>query len=161
MDCSPPGSSVHRISQSRILEWVAISFSRGSSQIRDQTRVSWIGRRILYHWAQGGPYIRIYGLHGSISRSVVSDSLRPLGLQPTRLLCSWSFPGENTGVDCHFLLQGIFQTQGSNPGLSYCRQTLYWLSRQGSPRFIIECGIQFPVPYSKPLQCISFAYSSL
>ena len=42
MDCSPPGSSVHGISQARILEWVAISFSRGSSQIRDQTWISYI-----------------------------------------------------------------------------------------------------------------------
>ena len=50
MDGSPPGSSVHEISQARILEWVAISFSRGSSLLRDQTRVSWIGRRILYRW---------------------------------------------------------------------------------------------------------------
>ena len=40
MDCSPPGPSVHEIFQARILEWVAISFSRGSSQPRDQTRVS-------------------------------------------------------------------------------------------------------------------------
>ena len=48
-DCSPPGSSVHGNSQARILEWIAISFSRGSSQPRDQTRVSCIGRRILYH----------------------------------------------------------------------------------------------------------------
>ena len=46
MDCSPPGSSVHGISQERVLEWVAISFSRGSSQLRDQTQVSRIvGRR--------------------------------------------------------------------------------------------------------------------
>ena len=37
MDCSPPGSSVHGILQARVLEWVAISFSRGSSQPRDQT----------------------------------------------------------------------------------------------------------------------------
>ena len=44
MDCSPPGSSVHGISQARILEWVAISFSRGSSQPRDQTCVFCIGR---------------------------------------------------------------------------------------------------------------------
>ena len=42
VDCSPPGSSVHGILQARILEWVAISFSRGSSQPRDQTRVSCI-----------------------------------------------------------------------------------------------------------------------
>ena len=51
MDCSPPGSSVHGISQARILEWVAISFSRGSSQSRDRTHISCIGRQILYHWA--------------------------------------------------------------------------------------------------------------
>ena len=51
MDCSPPGSSVHRISQTRILEWVSISFSRGSSQPRDQSGISSIGRRVLYHWA--------------------------------------------------------------------------------------------------------------
>ena len=51
MDCSPPGSSAHGIFQARILQWVAISFSRGSSWIRDQTHVSCIGRWILYHWA--------------------------------------------------------------------------------------------------------------
>ena len=45
----PP--SVHGISQARILEWVAISFSRGSSQPKDWTHVSCIGRQILYHWA--------------------------------------------------------------------------------------------------------------
>ena len=39
------------------------------------------------------------------------------GLWPTRLLCPWNFPGKNTGVGCHFLLQGIFPIQGSNPSL--------------------------------------------
>ena len=43
------------------------------------------------------------------------------------------FPGNSTGVDCHFLLQGIFPTQGSNPGLLHCRQTLNHLRHQGSP----------------------------
>ena len=51
MGCSPPGSSVQGISQARILEWVAISFSRGSSQPRDQTQVVSFGRQILYHQA--------------------------------------------------------------------------------------------------------------
>ena len=54
MDCSSPGSSAHGILQARILEWVAISFSRGSSQSRDQTHVfcgSCIGRSIPHHWA--------------------------------------------------------------------------------------------------------------
>ena len=66
------------------------------------------------------------------SRSVMSDSLRPHGLQPTTLLHPWDFPGENTGVGCHFLVQRIFLTQRSNPGLPHCRQTLYRLSHQGS-----------------------------
>ena len=43
--------------------------------------------------------------------------LRPHGLYPARLLCPWDFPGKNTGVGCHFLLQGIFSTQGLNPPL--------------------------------------------
>ena len=50
MDYSLYGSSVHGIFQARILEWVAISYSRGSSWPRDQTHVSRIGKRILYHW---------------------------------------------------------------------------------------------------------------
>ena len=50
MDCSPPGSSVHGIPQVRILEWVAIFSSRGSSQPRDQTHVSCIGWWILYDY---------------------------------------------------------------------------------------------------------------
>ena len=45
----------------------------------------------------------------------------------------WDSPGKNTGVGCHFLLQGIFPIQGLNPGLPYCRQILYHLSHQGSP----------------------------
>ena len=46
---------------------------------------------------------------------IMSDSLQPHGLYPSRLLCPCNFPGKNTGVDCRFLLQGIFPTQGSNP----------------------------------------------
>ena len=46
--------------------------------------------------------------------SVMSNSLWPHRLQPTRLLCPWDFPGKNTGVGCHFLLRGTFPTQGPN-----------------------------------------------
>ena len=49
------------------------------------------------------------------------------------LLHPWNFPGNSTGVDCHFLLEGIFPTQGSNLSLPHCRQLLYCLSHQGSP----------------------------
>ena len=45
-------------------------------------------------------------------------------------------PGKNTGVSCHALLQGIFPTRGLNPGLAHCRQILYCLSYQGSPRIL-------------------------
>ena len=57
MDCSLQGSSVHGILQARILEWVAIPSSRGSSQPRDQSHISFlscIGRQVLYHWCHLG-----------------------------------------------------------------------------------------------------------
>ena len=62
---------------------------------------------------------------GSVSRSVVSDSLQPYRLQPTKPLCPWNSSGKNTEVGCHALLQGIFPTHGSNPNLLHCRQILY------------------------------------
>ena len=66
----------------------------------------------------------------SESCSVVSDSL-----QPHRLYSPWNSPGQNTGVGSFSLLQGIFPTQGLNPGLPHCRRILYQLSRRGSPSF--------------------------
>ena len=62
----------------------------------------------------------------------MSNSSRPHGLQPARLLCPWNSPGKNTGVGSHFLLQGLFLTQGLNLGLLHCRQILYQLSHQGT-----------------------------
>ena len=49
--------------------------------------------------------------------SVMSSSLYPYRLKPARLLSPWDSPGQNPGVGCHALLQGVFPTQGSNPGL--------------------------------------------
>ena len=60
----------------------------------------------------------------------------------TRLLRPWDFLSKNTGVGCHFLLQGVFLTQGSNPGLPHCRQTLYRLSHQGSERTCVHLLIR-------------------
>ena len=59
--------------------------------------------------------------------SVVSDYLRPLGPRSP-----WNSPGQNTGVSSHSLLQGIFPTQGWNPGLPHCRRTLHQLSHIAS-----------------------------
>ena len=75
----------------------------------------------------------VHALWVSYVISVMSDSLHPHGLYPTRLLCLWDSPGKNTGVGCHALIQGIFPTQPLNPGLLYWRWILYCLSHQGSP----------------------------
>ena len=73
---------------------------------------------------------------GTVCESVVVLSHVQLfaanGLWPARFLCPWNSPGKITGVGCHFLLQGIFLTQGSNPGLPHFRQILYCLSHPGS-----------------------------
>ena len=87
MDCSLPGSSVYGILQARILEWVAIPFSRGSSWPRDWTWVSCTGRQILYHWATRKPTDVVQ------FSSVVSDSLQSHGLQRARLPFSSPTPG--------------------------------------------------------------------
>ena len=65
-----------------------------------------------------------------------------LFVTPWRLYSPWNSPGQNTGVESHSLLQGIFLIQGSNPGLPHCRQILYQLSHQRSPR-ILE-GVAYP-----------------
>ena len=70
-----------------------------------------------------GSYWNILLKHESESSSVVSDSLWPHGLYSP-----WNSPGQNTGVGIRFLLQGIFPTQGSNPGLPHYRRILYQLS---------------------------------
>ena len=70
----------------------------------------------------------------SISCSAMSDSLQPHGLWSTKFFCPKDSPDKNTGAGSHFLLQGIFPTQGSNLGLLHCRQILYRLSHQGSPK---------------------------
>ena len=124
MGCSPPGSSVHGISQARILEWVAISFSRRSSWSRDPTCVFCIGRWILYHWAtrkaQG------YGVCMLVSHvqlfvtpwTVAFQVPLSIGILQARILEWVAIP----------FFQGIFLIQGSNPGLLHCRQILYHLN---------------------------------
>ena len=69
-----------------------------------------------------------------LSHSVVSNSLQPHGPWPTRVFCLGDSPGKNTGVGCHALLQGIFPTQGSNPGLPYCRWILLPSEPPGKPK---------------------------
>ena len=70
----------------------------------------------------------------------MSNSLQPHGLKPTRLLCSWDFPGKNTGVGSHSLLQKIFLIQGSNPCLlsPALQADSLWSEPPGKPGFCIK-----------------------
>ena len=95
-----------------------------------------------------------------LSRFSWYDSVWPHGLQPTRLLCPWDSPSKNTGVDCHFLLQRIFLTQGQNSGL-LC--LLHWqaaslpLAPPGKPRCIdTESSFHFPVSRTVKYESLSF-----
>ena len=75
MDCSPPDSSVYRIFRARILVWVAISFSRGSSQPRDRNCISCafcIGRQVLYHWCHLGI---LFSLRTDIAKSLAYEGM--------------------------------------------------------------------------------------
>ena len=97
------------------------------------TKVNWQGMRLKHC------------NHESQSRSVMPDSLWPQGL------CSpWNSSGQNTGVGSLSLLQGIFPTQGSNPGFPHCTWILYQLSHQESPIMLQSWG------EAKP----SFSYTS-
>ena len=85
-------------------------------------------------------------------------SLQPFGLQATRLCCPWGFSGKNTGVGCHFLLQGIFVTQGSNlcllrllfAGGFFTAEPLGKPQAQAMEQ--ISCGVRFVLP------CYTHAY---
>ena len=74
-------------------------------------------------------YTHIRNIHICVlTCAVISNSLHPCRLYPTSLLYHGNSPGKNTGVGCHALPQGIFPTQGLNPGLLHCKQILYLLS---------------------------------
>ena len=123
IDSNPPGPAVPGILQGRTLEWVAISFSNAwkwKVKVKLLSHVwllatPWtaahqaplsLGFSRQEHWS-GLPFPS--PMHESEkwkwSRSVVSDPQRPHGLQPTRLLRPWDFPGKSTGVWCHCLPQ--------------------------------------------------------
>ena len=80
MDCKPPGFSLQRISQARILEWVAISFSRGSSWPRDRTRISCITSGVFIAEPPGKPHFFLNYIHILMSSCLISENL--FGLFP-------------------------------------------------------------------------------
>ena len=157
MDCSLPGSSIHEIFQARILEWVAISYSRRSSQPRGWTRVSCIVGRLFIVWATKEVHYKWHFLFFSISnnlyrditdfnilfylkpcfssiqfsQSLVSDSLRPHGLQHARLPCP-----SPTHKTC----------SNSSPSSQWCYPTI-----SSSVVPFSSCLQSFPAPGSFPM----------
>ena len=112
----------------------------------------------LLHWQAGslslnhqGSPLLMYEVKWSESRSVMYDSFR------------LHSPGQNIGVGICSLLQGIFPTQGSNPGLPHYRQILYQLRHQGSPRILEWVGYPFSSrsPRSKNSARVSFIAGAL
>ena len=71
----------------------------------------------------------------SVSHSVVPDSLQPHGLQSTRLLCPWDFPGKDTGVGCHFPSLGDHPNSGIQPGFPALQADSLPTELQGNPKF--------------------------
>ena len=124
IDCSPPGSSVHGDSPGKNTGMGCHTSSRGSSQHRDRTQVSFTAGRFFTSWA----------------------------LWKWKLLsCVWLFVTPwTTGVDSLSLLQGIFPIQGSNPGLPHCRWILYQLSHQGNSRILDWVACSFSRGTSPP-----------
>ena len=143
MDCSPPGSFVHGIFQARILEWVAISFSRGSFQPKDRNHVSWVSCQ--WKW-KSLSCVQLFATPWTVSVDFSRTEywsgwpfLSP-GYLPnpgiehrSPALQAHSLPAEpqgkpkNTGVGSLSHLPQIFMTQKSNRGLLHCRQILYQL----------------------------------
>ena len=124
-DCSPPGSSVHRITQARILEWVAVSSSRDlpDSGIEPRSPVLQAGSLPLSH--QGSSSVNlcmcVWLLQPCLTLSDTMDCSRPGST------VQGDSPDKKTRMGCYALLQRIFLTQGSNPGLLHCKQIFYRL----------------------------------
>ena len=133
----PMDYTVQGILPARIPEWVAFPFSMEIFPTQGENPGFLCCRQTQLSEPQGKLV--------SESCLVVSDSLRPYGLYSP-----WNSPSQDTGVDSHSLLSGIFPTQGLNPGLPYCRQILYQLSHKGSPKILEWVAFPFSRGSSQP-----------
>ena len=117
MDCSPPGSSVHGILQARILEWVVAPSSRGSSQCRDCTCVSYIS---------------------CVSSQVCSLPLVPPEKPFACIVNPWDSAGKNTRVSCQLLLQGDLPDSGIESGSPTLQADSFPPEPAGKPCIILN-----------------------
>ena len=107
---------------------------------------------------------KAFSTHECSVNSVVFDSLAtPWTVAHQWLLCSCDSPGKNTGVGCHVLLQGIFPTQGSNPGLQHCRHSLP-TEPPGKPSkglWQTNCASEMPSSLRSGLSASGFSHLTL
>ena len=116
MDWSLPGSSVHKIFQARLLEWVAMSFSRGSSQPRDRTCVSCIGRWILYHCSNRLSFLTEASFSTLLSGSAVAEAKHSLVSRMSSRI---------TGQPASGALRTTLKVRGPSAPTGHC----YWGAR--------------------------------
>ena len=148
MDCSPPGSLVHRDSLGKNIGVGSLSLLQGIFPTQGSSPGLLHCRKILYQLShQGSPSYISYMNVKLLSRVRLFGTPWTVTYQAPS---SMGFSGKNTGVRCHFLLQGIFLTQGSNPGLLHCRWTLYQLSHEGSPGSLAWVAYPFSRGSSQP-----------
>ena len=124
------------ILQARYLKWLLgrIWFPKWRNfQMLTWSNAKWHRSPIIIAKVKSISHVRLFATPWTIAY----HTLRP-----------WDFPGRSTEVGCHFLLQRIFLTQGSNLGFPHCRQTLYRLSHQGR----VTCGPQAPLSMGYPRQ---------
>ena len=151
-----------------------VLFRKSMGDVCSKTHFQWTTKRILIPiWhsysricnpqfkAQDVPAPK--SLAWVLSHSVMSDSLLPCGLQPTRLLRPWDSPGKNSRVCCHFLLQRIFPTQGWNPHLLqllHCWQILcHWATRENPKKTLWPSLFPSLVPLKKLLPSSARLYT--
>ena len=135
VNCNLQVSSVCGILQSRILEWVAVPFSRGSSASRDRTQVSHIAGGFFTIWVtrESQYSSQYFAMHSSRGSFQLKDQTMFPTLQANSLPSVPPGKPKNTGVVSLSFLQGIFLTQESNCGLLHHSSILYQPSYQGSP----------------------------
>ena len=113
---------------------------RGTIRNISRIRVEGGNSMLRWSWRDGlvnTHHLKIYCVFSNFVvvqlLSHVQHFCDPHELQHAKLLCPWDFTGKNTGIGCHFVFQGIFPTQGSNPYLLHWQVDSLLLSHQGSP----------------------------
>ena len=147
MDCRLPVFSVHGIIQTRILGWVPFPSPGELPNLGIGLNLGLLHCRQIFLSSEppGKLYLDIRLVAQSCP--TICD---PMDCSPPGSSVHGDSPGKNTRVGSHSLLQGIFSTQGSNPGLPHCRWILYCLSHQGSPRILEQVAYPFSRGSSHP-----------